>query len=143
MNLLNLQLIPDIRNAHRYWSIWVATALLAFALALFFFPALVTPRTAALVVGALALAFIVARLFKQPALDGSWGLADNWRNLWRATSVLASVALSALSMLQAEVLPLAQPVIKPEHWPYVALAFGAAIPTLRLIKQSLDKMTAQ
>lgn len=65
-------------------------------------------------------------------------LIDNWQRAWRLSSVRAALLLLALSMLQglqADVLPLLQGVVKPEHWPWVSASFAAAIVVLRVLRQ--------
>ena len=68
-------------------------------------------------------------------------LIPNWRRAWRLSSVRAAIALlmialqSLLEGLNADVLPLAQPLISPRAWPWVAAGFAAAIIVLRVLRQ--------
>ncbi|MGJ4748434.1 hypothetical protein ACQV5M_18890 [Leptospira sp. SA-E8] len=122
---ISINLAADWHQARRFQSLWVAAALLLFAVVQYLYAPL-SRHHAAITVLVLVVLFIAMRYYK----------ASNKRALWRASSVLASALLAVLSVLQSEVLPLAQPVVPPEYWPYVLLAFGAAIPLLRLMKQA-------
>lgn len=62
-------------------------------------------------------------------------LIPDWRLAWRFLSVQAAVVLALLSGLQAEVLPLAQPLIPPQYWPWVSGGLALVIVLLRLVKQ--------
>lgn len=62
-------------------------------------------------------------------------LIPDWRIAWRFLSVQAAVVLALLSGLQAEVLPLAQPLIPPQYWPWVSGGLALVIVVLRLVKQ--------
>ena len=65
-------------------------------------------------------------------------LIDNWQRAWRLSSVRAAVLLLVLSLLQglqADVLPLVQGLVKPEHWPWVSAAFATAIVVFRVLRQ--------
>lgn len=58
-----------------------------------------------------------------------------WRRAWRLTSVQAAALLAALSVLQAEVLPLIEFAVPQCWWPWVTAGFGIAIVLLRVIAQ--------
>lgn len=117
--------INDWRQAPKFHSLWVGVALLIFSVVQYMFTPLSQAHTA---IGAVALVmlFIGMRYYKAP----------NQRALWRASSVIASALLAVLSMLQSEVLPIAQAVVPAEYWPYVLMAFAVAIPALRMVKQA-------
>lgn len=54
---------------------------------------------------------------------------------WRLTSVWAAALLMLLSLVQADVLPLVQPLLPPEVWPWVSAGMALAIVVLRVIAQ--------
>jgi hypothetical protein len=56
---------------------------------------------------------------------------------WRLWSVRATLLYLLLSAVQTDVLPLVQPLVPPEHWPWVSGGFALAILVLRLVKQQL------
>ncbi|MFO6418998.1 hypothetical protein ACLBKS_02205 [Hylemonella sp. W303a] len=122
---ISISLVTDWRQAPKFHSLWAAGALLIFSMMQYMF-APFSQGQAALGAGALVLLFIGLRYYK----------ASNQRVLWRASSVIASALLAVLSMLQSEILPLAQPLVPAEYWPHVLLAFGIAIPVLRMVKQA-------
>ena len=62
-------------------------------------------------------------------------LVPDWRRAHRMASVLAAAALALLSMAQADVLPLVQPLVPADKWPWVSGGFALAIGLLRIIKQ--------
>lgn len=62
-------------------------------------------------------------------------LIPEWRQAWRFASVQAATVLTVLSMVQAEVLPLVQPVFSDRAWPFVSGGLAFAIVLLRLIAQ--------
>lgn len=57
------------------------------------------------------------------------------RRAWRLTSVWAAALLMLLSLLQADVLPLVQPLLPAEVWPWVSAGMALAIVVLRVIAQ--------
>lgn len=59
-------------------------------------------------------------------------LIPEWRQAWRMDTVRAAAALTALSMIQAEVLPLVEFAVPAQFWPYITGAFGVAMFVLRL-----------
>lgn len=63
-------------------------------------------------------------------------LVPDWRRAHRMASMLAATALALLSMAQADVLPLVQPMVPAEKWPWVSGGFALAIGVLRLLKQA-------
>lgn len=66
-------------------------------------------------------------------------LIPDARLAWRFTSVQAAALLAFLSAIQAEVLPLVQPLFPPHVWPWVSGLLALAIVVLRLLPQpSLD-----
>lgn len=69
-------------------------------------------------------------------------LIDNWHRCWRLASVQAAAALTLLSVLQTQVLPLVQFAIPPEAWPWVTAVVGVAIVVLRVIAQP-DALTSE
>lgn len=62
-------------------------------------------------------------------------LISDWPLAWRFSSVRAAVLLAALSAIQAELLPLVQPLIPPAQWPLVSGALALAIIILRVRAQ--------
>lgn len=62
-------------------------------------------------------------------------LIPQWRRAWRLLSVQAALLLTILSALQADVLPMLQPVIPAGVLPYVTAGFGLAIVLLRVMAQ--------
>lgn len=62
-------------------------------------------------------------------------LIEGWRNAWRLTSVVAAFALTIVSLLQAQVLPLFQFAVPAAWWPWVSAGFGLAIVVLRVLAQ--------
>lgn len=64
-------------------------------------------------------------------------LIPEWRDCWRMSSWLTAVLLALLSMVQADVLPLVQPLVAPERWPWVSGGLALAIVVLRLVQQNL------
>lgn len=62
-------------------------------------------------------------------------LIPEWRLAWRFTSVQAALVLAFLSMVQAEVLPIVQPIVPAKHWPLVSGGLALAIVVLRLLAQ--------
>lgn len=63
-------------------------------------------------------------------------LIPDWRRAWRYFSVWAATALTVLSFLQAQVLPLYQFAIPAHVWPWVTAGFGTVIVVLRVISQT-------
>jgi low affinity Fe/Cu permease len=57
------------------------------------------------------------------------------RQAWKMASIWAAVALAALSMVQADVLPLLQPLVPQNWWPYISLAFAVLIVVCRVLLQ--------
>lgn len=73
-------------------------------------------------------------------------LIAEWRDCWRMASWVLSVLLLLLSMVQADVMPLIQPLVAPEQWPWVSGGMALAIGVLRLVQQQLptrDKATKE
>lgn len=62
-------------------------------------------------------------------------LIPEWRRAWRMGSVIASALLAFLSAVQAELLPIVQPLVSPERWPVVSGALALLIIVLRVIMQ--------
>lgn len=62
-------------------------------------------------------------------------LIPEWRSAWKMFSVWASVALTLLSLIQAEVIPLVMPLVPPKYWPWVTATVGVLIVVLRVIRQ--------
>lgn len=62
-------------------------------------------------------------------------LIPDARHAWRFGSVQAAVLLALLSGIQAEALPLLQPIFGPEVWPYISGGLALAIVVLRLVAQ--------
>lgn len=62
-------------------------------------------------------------------------LIPEWHRAWRLFSVMAAMLLALLSSLQAGVLPMLQPLVPPEKWPWVSLGFAVAITVLRVVAQ--------
>lgn len=62
-------------------------------------------------------------------------LIPDWKRAWRYLSVQAALVLTALSFLQAEILPLFQFAVPPKWWPWVTAGFGASIAVLRVVAQ--------
>lgn len=69
-------------------------------------------------------------------------LIPEWRDCWRMASWVAAMLLMVLSMVQADVLPLVQPLVAPEKWPWVSGGLAAAIGVLRLVQQHLPARDA-
>jgi len=71
-------------------------------------------------------------------------LIPDWKLAWKFMSVQAGLLLTALSMIQADVLPLVSPLFAAEKWPWVSGSLAIAIVVLRLIAQeSLSPERAQ
>lgn len=62
-------------------------------------------------------------------------LIPEWRQALRMDTVRAAAALTALSVIQVEVLPLIEFAVPAQFWPYVTGAFGVAIIVLRMRAQ--------
>lgn len=62
-------------------------------------------------------------------------LIPEWRQAFRMDTVRAAAALTALSVIQVEVLPLIEFAVPAQFWPYVTGAFGVAIIVLRMRAQ--------
>jgi len=62
-------------------------------------------------------------------------LIPNANQALRFGSVQAALLLAVLSGVQADVLPLVQPLFSPELWPVVSGALALAIVVLRLLAQ--------
>jgi hypothetical protein len=69
-------------------------------------------------------------------------LIPEWRDCWRMSSWVAAMLLMFLSMVQADVLPLLQPLVPPEKWPWVSGGLAFAIGVLRLVQQNLPTRNA-
>lgn len=76
---------------------------------------------------------VIAAVFFVPRLRDR--LIPEWRQAWRMDSVRAAAALTALSMIQAEVLPLVEFAVPAQYWPYITGAFGVALIVLRMRAQ--------
>lgn len=80
-------------------------------------------------------------------------LIPDARLAWRFASVRAAALLALLSAVQLELLPLVQPLLPPQHWPYVSAGVALLIIVLRLLPQpalaaerehlALDRLDAQ
>lgn len=57
------------------------------------------------------------------------------RQAWKLASIWAAVALAILSMVQADILPLLQPLVPEKWWPYITLAFAVLIVVCRVLLQ--------
>lgn len=57
------------------------------------------------------------------------------RHAWRFGSVQAALLLALLSGIQADALPLLQPIFGPEVWPYISGGLALAVVVLRLTQQ--------
>jgi ABC-type uncharacterized transport system YnjBCD permease subunit len=55
-----------------------------------------------------------------------------WRQAWRMDTVRAAAALTFLSFIQAEVLPLIEFAVPVQSWPYITGGFGLVILLLRM-----------
>ncbi|OGB19474.1 MAG: hypothetical protein A2W72_01560 [Burkholderiales bacterium RIFCSPLOWO2_12_67_14] len=67
-------------------------------------------------------------------------LIPDYRLAWRFLSVQAAVLLSVLSGIQADVLPLVQPLVPADKWPWVSGGLALAIIVLRVLDQpDLDR----
>lgn len=66
-------------------------------------------------------------------------LIPDWRRAWRFNSVRAAVLLAALSVLQAQVLPLWQFALPADVWPWVSAGVGTLIVLLRVLAQDLPQ----
>lgn len=62
-------------------------------------------------------------------------LIPNWRNALKFASVQAALLLSALSVVQATLLPMWQFAVPAHLWPWVSAGFGTVILVLRLVAQ--------
>ncbi len=62
-------------------------------------------------------------------------LIPNWLSAWRFGSVQAALLLAALSAVQADVLPLVQPLFPEQVWPYVSGGIALAVVLLRVLAQ--------
>lgn len=63
-------------------------------------------------------------------------LIPEWRDAWKFSSVQIAAALTALSLLQAEVLPLIQFAVPAKYWPWISAGLGLAIIVARLCRQA-------
>lgn len=69
-------------------------------------------------------------------------LIPDFRISYRFASIQASVVLFFLSAIQADVLPLLQPLIPEKYWPLVSGGLALAIVICRVVDQpSLDNPT--
>lgn len=59
----------------------------------------------------------------------------NWRQGWRMTSVQAALLLAFFSAVQAEVLPMFQPLVPAKYWPAVSGVVALLIIVFRLWSQ--------
>lgn len=64
-----------------------------------------------------------------------FSLIPEWRHCLRFNSVQASLLLAFLSAVQADVVPLIQPVVPATVWPYVSSGLALLIILLRLRAQ--------
>lgn len=62
-------------------------------------------------------------------------LIPDFRLAWRFLSVQAALLLSVLSGIQADVLPLVQPLVPADKWPWVSGGLALAIIVLRVLDQ--------
>lgn len=62
-------------------------------------------------------------------------LIPEWRQGWRMTSVQAALLLAFVSAVQAEVLPIFQPLVPPQYWPAVTGVVALLIVVFRLWSQ--------
>lgn len=62
-------------------------------------------------------------------------LIPDWPLAWKFSSVQAAALLAVLSAVQAEVLPMVQPIIPEAQWPLVSGGLALAIIVLRLRAQ--------
>lgn len=69
-------------------------------------------------------------------------LADTPARLVRMWSMWLSFALAVMSAAQADLLPLVQPLVPPERWPWVSGGLALAIIVVRGIKQQLPEPPA-
>lgn len=69
-------------------------------------------------------------------------LADTPARLARHWSMWLTVALAFLSAVQADVLPLVQPLVPPTYWPWVSGGLAVAIAVAKCIKQRLPEPPA-
>jgi O-antigen/teichoic acid export membrane protein len=69
-------------------------------------------------------------------------LIPEWKAAWRFFSVMASTLLFALSLVQANVLPLFQPLVPADKWPWVSGGFALLIVLLRVVHQGLQEAPA-
>lgn len=69
-------------------------------------------------------------------------LADTPARLARMWSIWLSVALAVMSAAQADLLPVVQPLVPPERWPWVSGGLALAIIVVRGIKQQLPEPPA-
>jgi hypothetical protein len=71
-------------------------------------------------------------------------LIPDARLAWRFDTVQAAALLALLSAVQAELLPLVQPLVPVQWWPYVSGAVALAIILLRVRQQpALEAERAQ
>ena len=62
-------------------------------------------------------------------------LVDDWRHALRFNSVQLALLLAFLSSVQADVLPLLQPIFPQKWWPLITAGLALAIVLLRLRMQ--------
>lgn len=62
-------------------------------------------------------------------------LIPDARLAWRFASVQAALLLTVLSAIQLEVLPVIQPLVPPDKWPYVSAGLSLLIIVLRVVPQ--------
>jgi len=62
-------------------------------------------------------------------------LIPDWRLAWRFLSVQAAALLAVLSAIQGELLPLVQPLVPSDLWPWVSVVLSMAIIALRILAQ--------
>lgn len=73
-------------------------------------------------------------LLRVPREPHQW-LIDEWHRAWRLSSVQAALALVAFSLLQLLALPRLGLAVPLRDWPWVAVAFSAAIVVARIAAQ--------
>ena len=125
-----VHLIPEWRNALRLRTVWLATAITVLSVVqaevLPLFEFALPPHVFAWTTSLLATVVIVLRRFEMPA---------GWPLSWRLSSVHASLALSCLSAIQTQVLPLWQFTLPDRAYAWITALFGVAVIVARLIAQ--------
>lgn len=128
--LMRFHLIDDWKQALRLKTVWVGAAIAILSVmqiqVLPLFQFAIPPGVFPWVTGVLGAMLIVLRHLEMPE-----GLPMSWK----LHSVYMSGVLGALSMLQAQVLPLFAFAIPADVYPWITAVLGVAVVVARLLSQ--------